>query len=199
MSRPRQITDEQLFKTARAVFVEHGAQAPTSLIADELGISQAAIFKRVGSKEQLLLRALLPGDAPGWAGLCDEGPDNSPLRDQLIEIGNEITTFFSQMVPCLAVLRSALGDALDDIMSRDVPPPVRGTAALTNWFRRAQKQGRIDDHVDCGVLASAFLGGLHHSEFIAYVGGGHIERKPPEVLVPALVDTLLAGISEDPS
>lgn len=51
MARPRSITDEEIHAVAREVFVEHGPVAPVSLIAERLGVSHAALFGRVGTKE----------------------------------------------------------------------------------------------------------------------------------------------------
>ena len=44
--RPRQFSDDELLQTARRCFLEHGPGVSTGLIAEELGVSQAALFKR---------------------------------------------------------------------------------------------------------------------------------------------------------
>src|SRR3712207_4659504 len=54
MARPRTISDDDIRQAARAVFVEHGASAPVSLIAERLGVTHAALFGRAGTKDQLL-------------------------------------------------------------------------------------------------------------------------------------------------
>ena len=62
--RPRSFTDDELLDTARRVFLEHGAGASTEQIAQQLGVSQAALFKRIGTKQELMVRSLMPRSMP---------------------------------------------------------------------------------------------------------------------------------------
>lgn len=58
MARSRSITDEQILEAARAVFLEDGFSASTLEIARRAGISEASIFKRFSTKENLFLQLL---------------------------------------------------------------------------------------------------------------------------------------------
>ncbi len=53
MGRPRTVSDEVILEAARSVFLEHGPSASTQAIADRLSLSQAALFKRFGTKHVL--------------------------------------------------------------------------------------------------------------------------------------------------
>lgn len=194
MVRPRQVSDEQILTAARIAFLELGPTAPTSVIADKLGVSQAALFKRFGSKDKLLLRALVPQEDPPWVALCELGPDDRPLDEQLMEIGLEVAAFFAQFVPCMAVLRAAgVQPQLAELMGQETPPPVRGTDALACFVRRAQRAGRLREDLDAIVFVSAFLGGLLHRSFLEFIGAGQLQMPSPEEHVKAVVPLLLRG------
>jgi AcrR family transcriptional regulator len=198
MSRPRQITDEQILTAARECFLEHGPQAPTSVIAERLGVSQAALFKRFGSKETLLFHALVPRKEPPWVSVCELGPDERPIDEQLIEISLTVAGFFEGFVPCMAVLRAASATPrLDEMMEQEKPPPVRGTDALVAFVKRAQRQGLLREQVDARVFVSALLGSLLHRAFLSYVGAGHIEMPSSEEHVRGVVPLLLHGASDE--
>lgn len=57
---PKQIPDERVFTAAITVMGQHGyAGATTRQIAEEAGINEVTLFRRFGSKVELLRRALL--------------------------------------------------------------------------------------------------------------------------------------------
>ncbi|MFH1467652.1 MAG: TetR family transcriptional regulator [Pseudomonadota bacterium] len=51
MPRPRRVSDEQILQAARSCFFEGGPLTPLSAVAARLGISQAALLHRVGTRE----------------------------------------------------------------------------------------------------------------------------------------------------
>jgi len=194
MSRPRQVSDEQILTAAREAFLELGPAASTAVIAEKLGVSQAALFKRFGSKDKLLVRALVPQQDPPWIAICDLGPDDRPLDVQLIELGLSVAEFFEKFVPCMAVLRAAgVHPEFAEIMGQDKPPPVRGTDSFIAFVRRAQRAGQLRDDLDPRVFVSSFLGGLLHRAFIDFVSAGHLEMQSAEDHVNAVVPLLLRG------
>ena len=64
MGRPRTVSDDVILEAARAVFLEQGPGASTQSIADRLSVSQAALFKRFGTKRDLMIAALMPPVPP---------------------------------------------------------------------------------------------------------------------------------------
>ncbi|HIK90782.1 MAG TPA: TetR/AcrR family transcriptional regulator, partial [Planctomycetes bacterium] len=60
MARPRTISDDQILQTARECFLQHGPSVATDVIADQLGVSPQALFKRFHSKQDLMLAAIAP-------------------------------------------------------------------------------------------------------------------------------------------
>lgn len=199
MGRPRQVSDEEILVAARACFLEHGAQVSTAHIASEIGVSQAALFKRFHTKENLLLTALTPHAEPRWLEAVVSGPDARPLPDQLVEIGGRALAFMRELVPCMMVLSSA-GLSPEALLNRfDVPPPVLAHRLLGQWFEQAREEGRLQcTHTT--ALAMQFLGSLHVRAFLSHKFESHIPVGDDATYVRQVVDTLWRGIApaEDP-
>lgn len=191
--RPRQFSDLELLQTARRCFLEHGPGVSTGLIAEELGVSQAALFKRFKTKQALMMEALAPGDRPPWIDEVEAGPDERPVPVQLREVVERIDSYLSQMLPCIAVLRAAgLGPA-DVLRDREVPPPVLAHRTLTGWFHRLHEQGRARIPQP-QATAMAFLGALHARHMLGHVLGSHAPVLEPD-FPQTLVDLLWSGIA----
>ena len=141
MARPRQTTDNAILTIARTCFLEHGPSVSTTVIAEAAGVSQATLFKRFGTKDDLLLKALAPASDVPWLALVQAGPDDRPAREQLVEIAHSIFVFFQHLIPNLAVLKSA-GFSPKDLLARyEEPPPLRGRRLLAGWLIRAGDRG----------------------------------------------------------
>lgn len=181
--RPRSFTDDELFDTARRVFLEHGPGASTDLIAQELGVSQAALFKRIGTKQELMIRSLMPRDLP-WIEELERGPDARPVPEQLRELADKIEAFLVQQMPCIAVLRAA-GIRPTDITPREGEcwPGLRSHQAMVGWFAALAEQGRIVAPSPAAV-ATAFNASLQTPQFMKHalgsaapdLGGDYRER-----------------------
>lgn len=190
MARPRQISDADILHHAREVFLEHGAQASTQLVADACGLSQAALFKRFGTKRDLLLRALLPPERPPILDLVERGPEPGPLQPQLVALGIAITLYFRDAVPCMVTL-STSGVAPTAAMSGfDVPPPIRMQRAMATWFEAAAD--RLHPDVCPRSLGTAFLGTLHVRAFFHFLGGSGLPDDPTDY-IELVVRTFLEG------
>lgn len=192
MARPRQVADEAILTAARACFLEQGPGVSTNVIASAAGVSQATLFKRFGTKEDLLFAALAPRPEHSWLDLANAGPDERPARDQLIELANAITTFFHHLVPSLMCLRSAGFTPMDMLSRFDEPPPLTARRSLMGWIDRASAAGVIAE-CDADAVATALLGGLQHKVFLAHVIGDDAIALDATT-VPRLVDALLAGL-----
>lgn len=191
--RPRQFTDLELLETARRCFLEHGPGVSTSAIAEELGVSQAALFKRFKTKQALMLEALAPGPRPAWIAEVEAGPDDSPVPEQLRRVVERINAFFEQMLPGIAVLRAAGIDPKEMAGRHQTPPPVQAHRALTAWFGRLHELGRARiPHPQS--TAMAFLGAIHARHMLCHMLGDHAPQTEPEFL-QNLVDVFWGGIT----
>lgn len=188
MARPRSITDEEIHQAAREVFIEHGPNAPVSLIAERLGVSHAALFGRVGTKEQLLLEALCPG-RPLAVERFTESPPAEGARDRLIEILTELMAFFQRVVPNLVVLRAA-GHSMAELPPREGAPPVALRWSLTRWLERASEVGALPP-VRSWAVAEGLLGAMEARCFNRYLGGGAFAPGDDGAFVRELVEGLL--------
>lgn len=196
MARPRTVTDDEILRAARACFLEHGPAVSTTHIADELDLSQAALFKRFGSKQELMLRALLPPPEPAWLETVRGGPDERPIRDQLVEIGMAAGLFFEEMTPAMMMLKAS-GIADSEMLCRyELPPPARALQMLTAWFQAAMDQGRIRP-VKAMDLALSFMGVIHGRGFLKHVAGAWIPFGALEDTIRQHVDVLWRGLEPE--
>lgn len=188
MSRPRQTSDQQILDAALAACMERGAAVSTAYIAEKLGVSQAVLFQRFGTKEKLLRAALRPRE-PRWLGLAAAGPDDRPFHEQLLELAQDVAAFFDELVPRMALSRSfGLDHCL--IEGEDEPPPLRSHRAIADWMQRAIDSGRARA-CDPDHLAFIFLGSLHVRPWFMHVLGQ--PRRPVER--PAYVANVVDLIS----
>ena len=193
MARPRQTSDTEILDAARRCFLEEGPQTSTQRIADRLGVSQASIFKRFGTKRDLMLAALSPAAEPPFLHTLLDGPDERPVEDQLATIVRDANCYMAELIPRLHVLRAAGLDPRDILARYPVPPPLRTHQALCGWLARCREQGRIRD-VDPNVVATVLLGALHGRAFFEQVVG-QTTAPTHESTIRSMVDLLWAGLA----
>lgn len=175
--RPRTFTDQELLDTARALFLEHGPKLSTSRIAEALGVSQAALFKRFSTKQELMIRALMPQGAPPWIERISDGPDARPVPEQLLQIIREIEEFFGGMMPAIAVLRAS-GITPESMLEHfpGEPLPCRVHTTMTRFFATLHEQGRATV-ASPEAAAMAFMGAMHSRHNLQHILGD----RAPEV------------------
>ncbi|MCK6507116.1 TetR/AcrR family transcriptional regulator [Myxococcota bacterium] len=199
MARPRKHTDQELLDAAREVFLAHGPAASTTLVADAVGLSQAALFKRFGTKEQLMVRALMPPPRIGWVEALEAGPGPGPLPDQLVEIAVEATRFFDRMMPCLMTLKAAGLNLAQMVRSLPTPPPILARRAATAWFLRAMDQGRMR-RADADALAYTFIGSVQSRSAMSHIFGEPALTESQRLAhARGVVDGLWNGLRPPPS
>jgi AcrR family transcriptional regulator len=191
--RPRQFTDEALWEAARRCILEHGPGVPIATIAAELGVSSAALFHRVGSKAELLRRALKIDEHLEWIARVERGPDERPVEVQLLELVRTVDAFFRRMMPTFVMLRASgvcpghLFEASEERL-----PPVRAVEAVTGWFTRLHAEGRIDAPRP-GALAVALFGALQARHALRHAVGESFPDGEPEYL-ETLVGLFVSGL-----
>jgi AcrR family transcriptional regulator len=196
MGRPREVTDEQIVAAARRCFLERGAGVSAADIARELGVSHTTLFNRFGSKEGLMLAALGPPEEVPWVAALDAGPDDRPIREQLVEHAKVMSTYFQELQAGLGVLQAAGIEPGKAYRGRKgEPPPVQAFRALVAWLRRAQSQGRLA-RCDVETLTSTLLGALHGWAFTARVCGESTAPAASERYVERFITLLWNGIGD---
>lgn len=198
MVRPRKFTDQDILHAARAVFLEHGPAASTTLIADALGMSQAALFKRFGTKDRLLLLSLVPTGPIAFIERLQAGPDDRPIPDQLVAIAFEASVFFDTMMPCMMTLKAAgLGPETFKHRHPDAPP-LRARRAAAAWLQQAVDAGRMRP-VLVDSIALMFLGAIQARAAMTHIFGDlPLTEAQRMAHARAIVDTLWHGLRPQP-
>jgi len=168
MPRPRQVTDEQIFEATRACFLEHGPAAPVSHIAAALGISCAAIYQRIGSKEELLRRAFDPGPSKLARSLAAGPTPGTAVDGQLAAILNDALGLLRRVIPGVLVLRAAGVELHPPQAGGGVPPTILLRKGLSAWLRRAAPHLTARE---AGDLAELLLAAIEARCFNDQLGG----------------------------
>ncbi len=141
-----------------------------------------------------MVAALGPPERVPWVPAVEAGPDDRPIRDQLVEHCKVISAYFENLQVGLAVLQ-ATGITVEGILRsrKGEPPPAQAFRALTAWLKRAQEQRRMAK-CDVETLASTILGALHNWAFAARVCGNSTTAAAGERYVERFIDLLWNGI-----
>lgn len=194
MARPPKVTDEEILAVACRCFLEGGPSVPTTAIADELGVSQAALFKRFGTKHELLVQAVAPPDRPDFLDFIEAGPvAERPVRQQVTEMAFRVLGFFRMMMPRVALLKAAGISPLEMFDRFEVPPPVLGHRAISGWFQRAEDLGLVAPH-DSDSVAFLFMGMLHGRSVLQTMAGQFLPEFDVDAYVAETVRVLFEGL-----
>jgi AcrR family transcriptional regulator len=98
MGRHKTISDDEVLAVARRIFRKHGHTATTREIADAAGISEAILYQRFGSKDDLFFAAMRP-TKPDIDELL--GPDDPPddAHTYLRQVVARIAQYFAEIIP----------------------------------------------------------------------------------------------------
>jgi AcrR family transcriptional regulator len=159
-------------------------------VAEAAGISQPALSQRFGSRQQLMLRALVPVGVPDWVAAIRRAPVEGDARATLRTLGEQGLAVLDEAVPCLLVLRAA-DLQLDDLLPAGAPAPHDVVAeAIVDWFTRAADAGSLSPG-DAEARATAFVGTLQADAMRRWVAresapADDARRRTAAVLVDAL-------------
>lgn len=193
MARPRQYTDEEILSAARACFLEHGASVSTAHIAGEIGLSQAALFKRFQTKENLLVQALAPPEQPPWILDLVAGPTDEPFDAQLERIAVKALTFLRELMPRVMVLKSAGLEPQDVLARYETPPPVLAMRLLAAFFQAADARG-LARITDADATAMQFMGCIHVRAYFGHMFNLATSAEEDAAYMRDAVRTLCHGI-----
>jgi AcrR family transcriptional regulator len=200
MGRTPKITNEEILAAARQVFLDKGVGASTAEIADKAGISEASIFKRFATKQDLFMAAIGISKTPTWVKRLEADIPKSAFKAELIEICCEILVFYEEVMP--RVLMQMVPAALFGA-KQFMPPPVRDVYLLADFFDRAISQGYIRP-CDTKTVGNIIIGAIHNygvtrtmsSKFPAVLE--LLKTNPldsPRDFVTSVVETIWGGIA----
>lgn len=189
------MSDEQLEKAARALFLSVGPHVSTVEIAKKLGFSQAALFKRTATKEELMVRALGPTDPPRLVRQLAMGPDaDRPVPEQLEAITRALLGFFRDELPGMLTLRAA-GIPLERVYRRGGAPSILTVREdLLLWLKLAHRQRRVrNGDLDC--MTELLAGAVEARSFAEHVSGK--KRTDDAAFCHGLVRALWKGLAPE--
>jgi len=98
MGRHKTISDDDVLQVARGVFRAHGHTATTRAIADAAGISEAVLYQRFGSKDELFFSAM-HARGPDIEELL--GPESPPddAHEYLRAVVVRLAKYFATVIP----------------------------------------------------------------------------------------------------
>lgn len=199
MGRPAKITDAEILTVARQVFLDQGVSASTAEIAKRAGISEASIFKRFATKQDLFMAAIGIDKVPAWVRRLERESPCEDFKTELTELVREMLIFYQDVMPRILMLISPASL----IKTRQfVPPPIRDARLLSLFLERAIAHQQIRP-CDANTVASMIIGAINHyaiSQSVLIklsVKADALKPQPidPDDFVRNLIESLWGGIS----
>ncbi len=197
MARPPRVSDEELLEIALSCFLEHGANASAQLIADRVGLSQPALFKRFGTKQELFLRAVLPPEHLPVMDWLEAHPEPGAFRPQVEALLEQLWGTLSWVLPRVQLLQEARIPRLEVFGRYGTAPPQRLVRGLTGFFERARQQGHTRAGVNPGLTATLVFGALMARSF-RRGSMPDLANDDDRSFLTSTADTLCFGIAAHP-
>ena len=183
--RPRSVTDDQILAAARACLFARGPSATVDEIARQIGVSGPAILKRFGSKERLVLRALVSEEPPDLS----QGPRPGPLRSQLVTVLLQLERLVQQVAPKLATLRAG-GVKASERIARASPRLAR--QHLRSWLECARRSHGLA-HADLAAAADILVSVVEARGFLRWIDPSWVDGG--RQWAPRAVDALFGDLT----
>lgn len=170
MPRNKTITDEEILAVARSLFLKEGAKASTRTLAKLAGISEAVIFQRFGTKEDLFFAAMVPPEAQLEA-MFNVQPGEKQVTTNLKLISLQIVSYFREVMPIFLSLISHPSFDMQTFLQRHTMPAVQIERELTAYLSAEADLGRI--HPDRIAAAVSVLFSYLHNLVLSETIGVH--------------------------
>lgn len=192
MGRTKTIDDDELLRVARELFRERGHTATTRDVARAAGISQAVLYQRFGSKEDLFLRAMTP-ELPDVAALLGSYPPRSG-KEHVRQIAERLVDFFASMLPTLLHVHAHPGLSASHLKKWHARLPfIPIVHALSERLARMQADELISP-VSAEAAAHTLVAAAHSVALLeTMTGGGHDQSRPAKI--GALTEVIWSGLA----
>jgi AcrR family transcriptional regulator len=203
MPRPPKITNEAILEAARQVFLADGVGASTLAIAEKAGISEAAIFKRFGTKQALFLAAMGISENPPWVKDLPRRQPTAAIKSELTELCHEMMAFYQVVLPRVMMMMVQNKQPFPPPLP---PPPMRDTNLLAGFLERAIAQGYIQSSHsnNAKTIAHMIVGAIFNYVTMTTIANKIPIPLPfqspsvdPETFIEQLIETLWTGIASD--
>ncbi len=171
MPRPKTITDAEILTVARSLFLQAGARASTRTLSKLVGISEAVIFQRFGTKEDLFFAAMVP-PAAQLDKMFDVRAGSDLVSANLRSIGLQIVAYFREVMPVFLSLVSHPAFDLPTFLQRHTLPAMQIGNRLTAYLEAEATLGRIRTDIIAPTVA-VLLSHLHNLALSETIGAHH--------------------------
>jgi AcrR family transcriptional regulator len=188
LARKRVVTDAQITRAARKVFLEHGTRAPVAWVARELGVSSATVFVRMGTKMGLINAALWPPDPAVLAILQRGFQRGTGAAQQLRDIVTDLAAYVDAEIPATftlyaAGLRARPGEDFSDVT------PARLRRALAKWLRQGVSAGEL--RCSPRIATELILGTLEARALHAFLAKRPVPAREQVTFIRVLLQSIL--------
>jgi len=168
MGRKKTVSDATLLDVAREAFVKEGIGASTKAIARQAGISEAVIFQRFASKDDLFFAAMIPPPAS-----LNELLRKSRSRGRrLVEkVTLAMLEYSRATMPVLLQLMVHPGFRFEEFARRHPETAMIALRReLVQFLADQIQQGQIGSHVDPGAAALLIWSTANTIAFFEHMG-----------------------------
>lgn len=172
MPRNKTITDEEILTMARSLFLKEGAKASTRTLAKMVGISEAVIFQRFSTKEDLFFTAMVP-PAAQLEAIFSIHPGDREIVPNLVSVSLQIVVYFREVMPIFLSLVSHPSFDMQVFLQRHTMPRIQIVNRLVEYLNAEAQLGRIQrENVE--ATAAMLLSHLHNLALSENIG----DRQP---------------------
>jgi AcrR family transcriptional regulator len=168
MPRRKTITDKEILAVARSLFLKQGAKASTRTLAKTVGISEAVIFQRFSTKEDLFFAAMVPPEAQLEA-IFSVQPGEEQVIANLQLVSLQIVSYFREVMPVFLSLISHPSFDLQTFLKRHTLPKTQIVSRLTEYLNAEAELGRIQRE-NVASTAAILLSHLHNLALSENIG-----------------------------
>ncbi len=193
MGRPKRVSDDELLAAARGVFLSAGVRASTKVIARAVGLSEAAIFQRFKTKDELFFAAMIPAlqDGPD-AALFDRVEKEPDALKALEVISFGLMDYYRDLMPLLVLLITHPSFDHDQFLERHPHMPINVLQErLVQFFSAREARGDLRV-ADPDATAETLIAALHSFALMEKLGahGGQMSEQKIRACVRSLWDGL---------
>ena len=168
MPRNKTISDDDILAVARSLFLKEGIKASTRTLAKQAGISEAVIFQRFGTKEDLFFAAMVPPQAQ-LKVMFDAQPGQHSIAANLNLISSQIVTYFCEIMPVFLPLISHPSFNVQTFLQRHRMPAMQIEQELLAYLTAEAVLGRIrPEGID--ATTKILISHLHHLALSKTIG-----------------------------
>ncbi|NVJ06176.1 TetR/AcrR family transcriptional regulator [Myxococcus sp. AM001] len=196
MGRTKTIDDADILRIAERLFRDKGQAVSTRTVAQEAGISEAVLYQRFGSKDDLFVAAMTPPQADVEKLLGTPSPED--VKAHLQEVAGRLAAYFVELMPTLlhVITHPSLDRPTLAKWHRGLPF-MQLQEALTARMVRWRDEGRIA-HVEPAAAAQGFMAAVHSVAMFETMNG-QPRREGRKAHVQSLVAVLWSGLEPHPA